>query len=609
MSQKQSADVSAICFALGGGTPVPHRPLSPPAGQMDKLSPEVEVAREAAAAEKQLTKDQAQAEIDTQNQEMEFKSNFVTAQGSTSLSPEVQAARQEATGERQLAKDQAQAEIDAQNQEMEKRLAATTASDSKELSPEVQAARQAAATEKQRAKDQAQAEIDAQNQEMEKRLAATTASDSKELSPEVQAARQAAATEKQRAKDQAQAELDAENKEMKKRLAATTASDSKGLSPEVLVARQAAAAEKQRAKDQAQAELEAQNREMKKRLAATTGKTKAAPGRAGWAKVSASVRFMQSASFAQQREEMVPGDKLALEREHEATRARLHPTEALSGAERDFWQGQAPSAFAVAGTTLEIQGILPMSAPVQGAPPLTAPIAPIAPTAPPLPAVATTPIVPTEPIVPTAPLLPAPTGPIAPRRTAFLGSLSSNGLKFNSQSGMWLPSTLAAPSELDAAVSVTVLGAPDALPRGTSDAGALGAPTAQSLGSKPRGKPPSFGGLSSSGLKFDSATGMWLPPGKEGTVRMPRLGRPPLVGGLSSGGFPGLRCVPRTNPNSSTGTCTCTCTNPRPSPTPNAPGRLSGMTRKLASGCHRARSVAMPSPAGHRWWVASPRAG
>lgn len=73
-----------------------------------------------------------------------------------------------------------------------------------------------------------------------------------------------------------------------------------------------------------------------------------------WAKIGATVRFMQPASFAQQREEMLPGDALALKREREATRARLRPTEALSGAERDHWHGQAPSAFAAAAATLEV---------------------------------------------------------------------------------------------------------------------------------------------------------------------------------------------------------------------------------------------------------------
>ena len=83
----------------------------------------------------------------------------------------------------------------------------------------------------------------------------------------------------------------------------------------------------------------------------------------GWSKVGATVRFMQSASFAQQREETLPGDALARERERAATRARLHPTEALSSTERDYWQAQAPSAFAAAGATLEIQNEMrPMSA-------------------------------------------------------------------------------------------------------------------------------------------------------------------------------------------------------------------------------------------------------
>ena len=95
-------------------------------------------------------------------------------------------------------------------------------------------------------------------------------------------------------------------------------------------------------------------------------------GRAGWSKVGATVRFVQAASFPQQREETPPGDALAREREREATRARLNPTEALSGAERDYWQAHAPSAFAAAGATLQIQEeTRPMSAPLQGASPTT----------------------------------------------------------------------------------------------------------------------------------------------------------------------------------------------------------------------------------------------
>ena len=115
-----------------------------------------------------------------------------------------------------------------------------------------------------------------------------------------------------------------------------------------------------------------------KRLAEASGAdskgTAVGKGRAGWSKVGATVRFVQAASFPQQREETPPGDALAREREREATRARLNPTEALSGAERDYWQAQAPSAFAAAGATLQIQEeTRPMSAPLQGASPPTTP--------------------------------------------------------------------------------------------------------------------------------------------------------------------------------------------------------------------------------------------
>ena len=77
-------------------------------------------------------------------------------------------------------------------------------------------------------------------------------------------------------------------------------------------------------------------------------------------------------SVASLRVPPLPGDALAREREREATQARLNPTEALSGAERDYWQAQAPSAFAAAGATLEIQKeTRRMSAPLQGASPTT----------------------------------------------------------------------------------------------------------------------------------------------------------------------------------------------------------------------------------------------
>ena len=133
------------------------------------------------------------------------------------------------------------------------------------------------------------------------------------------------------------------------------------------------------------------------------------------------------------------------------------------------------------------------------------------------------------------------TAPTVPRSTTLGRSLSTHQLKYNSQSGMWLRPSLA-----DVAAAAAELNAPRALPlnAGAPRApAAAGAPGTRSLGAllgaaKPRGKPPSFGGMSSSGLKFDPRSGIWLPPG----ARRPPLGKPPLVGGLSSGGFPGLRC-------------------------------------------------------------------
>ena len=475
------------------------------------------------------------------------------------------------------------------------------------LSPEVEAARETAAAETQRAKDQAQAELDAKNEELKKKLAATTGTDSKGLSPEVEAARQAAAVESQRAKEEEQSKISMENQEQQQSRELVTGVDSKELSPDVLAARKAAAAESQRSKDQAQAKIDAENREMKKMLAVTSGadskgKGKAAgKSRAGWSKVGATVRFMQSASFAQQREETLPGDALALERERDAIRARMHPTEALSSAERDDWQAQAPSAFAAAGATLEI--LKEMSAPLQGASPPTTPTAPTAPTAqremrPRSGSVMSAKEMRAwarsgDPYQEVSPMT-ALTTPTVPDR-ALLRSLSATGLTYNSQSGMWLRPSLA-----DVATAAAKLDAPGARPL---DAGAPGAPGTRSLGAllgaKPRGKPPSFGGLSSSGLKFDPTSGLWLPPG----ARRPPLGKPPLVGGLSSGGFPGLRCE-RTSPYSQqTGTRT------NPDADPKAPGCFSGTTRRVASGCRRARSGAMPSPPRRRWLVASPRAG
>lgn len=370
------------------------------------------------------------------------------------------------------------------------------------------------------------------------------------LSPEMEAAREAAAVESLRAKEEAEARISRENQEQQHTREVITGVDSKELSPEILAARKAAAAESQRAKDEAQAKIDAENREMRKRLADASGAdskgTAVGKGRAGWSKIGATVRFMQAASFPQQREETLPGDALAREREREATRARLNPTEALSGAERDYWQAQAPSAFATAGATLEIQKeTRPMSSPLQGASPPTAPTAheEIRPRSSPVRSaremrswVRTG-----DPFQDVSPTVPCrgPPSQDPPR------SLSASGLKYNPQSGMWQKPSLA-----DVAAASAERDAPRAMPLDAGAPLARGAPGTWSLDAlldaKPRGRPPSFGGLSSSGLKFDPLSGLWLPPG----ARRPPLGKPPKVGGLSSGGFPGLRCE-RTRPDPS----------------------------------------------------------
>ena len=104
---------------------------------------------------------------------------------------------------------------------------------------------------------------------------------------------------------------------------------------------------------------------------------------------------------------------------------------------------------------------------------------------------------------------------------------------------MWLPMSLVAISELRFDAAAATLGAPGELPPDALPPGAL------CVAAEPRGKPPSFGGLSSSGLKFDPVSGFWLPPGKEGkegtTVRTTRPGRLPLLGRL---GASGLRYAP-----------------------------------------------------------------
>ena len=115
--------------------------------------------------------------------------------------------------------------------------------------------------------------------------------------------------------EEEEARISRENQEQQQSRELITGADSKELSPEILAAREAAAAERQRAKDEAQAKIDAENREMRKRLAEAGGAdskgTAVGKGRAGWHKVGATVRFVQAASFPQQREETQPGDALA----------------------------------------------------------------------------------------------------------------------------------------------------------------------------------------------------------------------------------------------------------------------------------------------------------
>ena len=392
------------------------------------------------------------------------------------------------------------------------------------LSPEVDAARHAAAAEKQRVRDQAQAKLAAQNKEMKKRLAATGAGT---------AARKASAEEKQRVKDQAQAELDAENKEMEQRVSASSAGDSTTrLSPVEMVPDATLPASAPATQEVPVPTTKA--------LSLSDAFADSAPseGAGGGGSVApAAAKYLACATFVPSTSTMLSLDRklkvaeVELVNEAEAVARVSTPTaEALQKA--TF----VPSATTMASLdekfkarhaapqTTEAEAVAQNTRSIRAAEPLRAVLPPPGPP-PPGPA-------------PPRPAPPGPASPPGPRgcRAAALGVLSASGLKYSSQRGMWLPMSLVAASELSADAAAAALGAPGELPPDALPPGAL------CVAAKPRGKPPSFGGLSSSGLKFDPASGFWLPPGKEGTtVRAPRPDRLPLLGRL---GASGLRYAP-----------------------------------------------------------------
>ena len=112
------------------------------------------------------------------------------------LSPEVEAARLATAAQKQLAKEKSQADLDAQNKAMKARLADKGGGDSKGLSAETEAARKAAAEASARMKAEEQARINESNRERRKSRETILGADAKELDPEVEAARLAAAAEK-----------------------------------------------------------------------------------------------------------------------------------------------------------------------------------------------------------------------------------------------------------------------------------------------------------------------------------------------------------------------------------------------------------------------------
>ena len=378
------------------------------------------------------------------------------------------------------------------------------------LSPEVDAARHAAAAEKQRVRDQAQAKLAAQNKQMKKRLAATGAGT---------AARKASAEEKQRVKDQTQAELDAENMEMEQRVSALGAGDSTRLSPVEMVPDATLPA--------SAPATQAVQAPTTKALPLSDAFADSAPGEGagGGASVApAAAKYLACATFVPSTTTMLSLDSKLNVGEVElvngaeaAARVSTPTAEALQKAtfvpsattmaslDEKFKTGHA------APQTTEAEAVAQSTTSIRAAEPLRAVLPPPGP----------------------PPPGPAPTP--TPRRATALGLLSVSGLKYSSERGMWLPSLVAA-SELSADAAAAALGAPGELPPDALPPGAL------CVAAKPRGKPPSFGGLSSGGLKFDPASGFWLPPGKEGTtVRAPRPGRLPLLGRL---GASGLRYTP-----------------------------------------------------------------
>ena len=379
----------------------------------------------------------------------------------------------------------------------------------KALSPEVDAARHAAAAEKQRVRDQAQAKLAAQNKQMKKRLAAT--GDSKE-----EAARKAIVEEKQRVKDQAQAELDAGNTEMEKRVSASGAADSARLppvdAPDAPLPAAAAATQ----------EAPASTTKVMPLSDAFADSTSGEVG--GGASVApAAATYLACATF-------VPSTTTMLSLDHklkaEAAHGQANEAEAAARVSTPTAEPLRKATFVPSTTTVVS---LDEKFKAGHAAPRTAEAEAVAQNirkAEPLRAV----------LPPPGPPLPRPPPPraapsLTPRRASFLGGLSASGLKYSSERGMWLPTSLVATSELSADAAAAALSAPGALPPDALPPGALG------VAAKPRGKPPSFGGLGSSGLKFDPASGFWLPPGKEGTVRAPRPGRPPLLGRLGASGL------------------------------------------------------------------------
>ena len=101
------------------------------------------------------------------------------------LSPEVEAARLATDAQKQLAKDKSQADLDAQNKAMKARLSNTGGADSKGLSAEMEAARKATAEASALMKADEQSRISAANKERRQSREQISRADAKELDPEV----------------------------------------------------------------------------------------------------------------------------------------------------------------------------------------------------------------------------------------------------------------------------------------------------------------------------------------------------------------------------------------------------------------------------------------